>query len=430
MIGGSVFFKLQRAGRIASISVLTVVALGLTACTSSNQTTSQEDVKTVSAELAGSIDAAVENALALSGSTEAVIGVWNGESSAYVRGFGDGVTAATTFRGAQSTQPFGCALLLDLVDKGQVSLERKVEKDLTRQSDIADITYAQLCAQNSGLGDFKNGYADINANNPARVWAEKELLANGLANSPLSWPGLDVHMSDTNALLLDRALRVKLQQDSSELLSASVFGPLAMSSTSYPTSFEPAEAPAHSLTPLTYPKSGGAPVCETGAAPVEKLSPSMLRGAGASITTVTDLKNFYTKYLGGAFGGEKAKASVTEYAPAKNPQRDEAGTPTEELDTVGTQIGFGVEKVGPLVGRSGAITGTISAAYTDPATGLTVVVALNNSTAGAAFAQALAFQLAALTGAELGWTADDQGAKLTELAVCQAPPEGEAAPTE
>lgn len=382
--------------------------------------TSQEDVKTVSAELSEAIDAAIENALTLSGSTEAVIGVWNGESGAYVRGYGEGITAATSFRGAQSTQPFMCALLLDLANKGEVSLGRKVSSDLTRQSGIDDITYAQLCDQKSGLSDFKRGYADINANNPARVWAEKELLANGLANSPLSWPGLDVHLSDTNALLLDRALRVKLQEDTGTLLSASVFKPLVMSATSYPTSSEPAEASDKSLQPLTYVRSGGKPVCETGAVAVEKLSTSMLRGAGSALTTVTDLKTFYTEYLDGAFGDAQSRALVTEFAPAKNPERDESGEPTEEPDTAGRQIGFGVEKVGPLIGRSGAITGTISAAYTDPETGLTVIVALNNSTAGAGFAQALAFQLAALTGAELGWTAEDQGAKLTESAVCQA----------
>lgn len=412
---------------MAAVSALTVAALGLTACTSNTPTTSQEDVKTVGAELAGSIDAAVENALALSGSTEAVIGVWNGDSNAYVRGYGEGVSAATKFRGAQATQPFECALLLDLVDEGQLKLDRKVAADLTRQSQIDDVTYAQLCDQTSGIADFKKGYADLNANNPARIWAEKELLSNGLANSPLSWPGLDVHLSDTNALLLDRALRVKFQQDTSTMLSERVFVPLQMSSTSYPSEFAAAEAPKGSLTPLTYEKSGGKAVCETGAITVEQVSTSMLRGAGAALTTVTDLKTFYTEYLGGAFGGESASSVVTEFLPAKNPKRDEEGNPTEEPDTAGRQIGFGVEKVGPLVGRSGAMTGAITAAYTDPETKLTVIVALNNSTAGAGFAQALAFQLASLTGADLGWTAEDQGAKLTELAVCQEPAEGEEA---
>lgn len=424
------FFNVQRAGRVAAVSALTVAALGLSACTGSTPTTSQDDVKTVGAELAGAIDDAVANALALSGSTEAVVGVWNGDSQAYVRGYGEGVTAATTFRGAQATQPFTCALLLDLVSTGQVKLDRKVSADLTRQSQIDDITYAQLCDQTSGLGDFKKGYADVNANNPARIWADKELLSNGLANSPLSWPGLDVHLSDTNVLLLDRALRVKFQQDTSTMLSEHVFVPLKMSSTSYPTEFAPVEPPKGSMNPLTYEKSGGKPVCETGTVNVAQMSPSMLRGAGSALTTVTDLKTFYTEYLAGAFGGDAAAAEVTEFAPAKNPKRDEEGNPTEEPDTAGNQIGFAVEKVGPLIGRSGAITGTITAAYTDPETQLTVVVALNNSTAGAGFAKALAFQLASLTGAELTWTAEDQGAKLTELAVCQEPAEGEDAPTE
>jgi hypothetical protein len=70
------------------------------------------------------------------------------------------------------------------------------------------------------------------------------------------------------------------------------------------------------------------------------------------------------------------------------------------------------------------MTGSLTAAYSDPATGLPVVVAPNNSSAGAALSQALAFQLAALSGAELPWSAEDQGGRLTELAVCQPAAEG------
>ncbi|WP_232299691.1 serine hydrolase domain-containing protein [Leucobacter komagatae] len=410
---------------MAAISMLAIVGLTLTACTGSNAGSGNSDQSTVSPEIATSIDDAVANALALSGSTEAVVGVWQGDDAAYVRGFGDGVSAATKFRGAQASQPVVCALLLDAVGRGELSLGRKVSEDLPRQAGIQDVTYGQLCDQTSGLADFKAGFTDRFANNPTRPWPEQELLANGLASSPLPWPGANVYLSDTNAVLLDRAIRLNTRDDSAELLKRHVFEPAGMAATSYPTNFGSTELPEGSLKPLTYPASGGAAVCEAGVTEVSALSPSMMRGAGATLTTVTDLRDFYTKFLSGGFGDEKTSQVVTEFQPAKNPERDEAGEPTTEPDTEGRQIGFGVEKVGPLVGRSGAMTGSLTAAYSDPATGLTVVVALNNSSAGAGFAQALAFQLAALTGAELPWSADDQGARLTELAVCQG--EAEAA---
>jgi hypothetical protein len=61
-----------------------------------------------------------------------------------------------------------------------------------------------------------------------------------------------------------------------------------------------------------------------------------------------------------------------------------------------------------------------------------VVVALNNSSAGAGFAKTLAFELAALSseagaGPELPWTAADQAGLLAQAAICQAAPEAEAA---
>lgn len=408
-----------------AISALTVAALTLTGCTSSGGGAGSPDVNTVSGDLASAIDGAIENALTLSGSTEAVVGVWQGEDSAYVRGYGDGVSGSTRFNAAQASQPVMCAAMLDLVAQDRLSLNRKVSTDLDRQSGIDDITYAQLCDQTSGLADFKGGFGDIFVNNPTRPWPEQEILANGLAHSPRPWAGKNVYMSDTNAVLLDRALRQHTRQDTAEILATHVFEPAGMRSSSYPVDFDDNTIPAGTLTPLTYPASGGKPVCEAGVTELTTFSPDMFRGAGSTITTVTDLKKFYDSYLTGGFGGEKGKAAIAELRPAKNPERDEEGNPTTEPDTEGTQIGFGFERIGPLSGRSGSVTGTITAAYSNPETGLSVVVSLNNSSAGAGFAKALAFQLAALTGAELPWSAEDQGAKLSELAVCQAPAEEE-----
>lgn len=424
-IGGFVFSRVKRVGPLAALSMLAVVGLTLTACTGSAAGSGNSDQNSVTPEIAGAIDDAVANALTLSGSTQAVVGVWQNADSAYVRGYGDDVSAATTFRGAQASQPVMCALLLDFVGRGELTLDRKISEDLPRQAGVTDVTYRQLCEQTSGLADYNGSFRDRFTNNPTRPWPEQELIANGLANSPLPWPGKNVNLSDTNALLLDRAIRLNSRNNTFELLKQHVFEPTGMTASSYPDSFGDTEIPKGSMQPLTYPASGGKPVCEAGVTEVAALSPSMVRGAGASLTTVTDLKDFYTKYLAGGFGGEAGAKAVAAYLPAKNPERDENGEPTSELDTEGRQIGFGVEKIGPLVGRSGAITGSMTAAYSDPASGLTVVVALNNSSAGAGFAQALAFQLAALTGAELPWSAEDQGGRLGELAVCQAEPEAE-----
>lgn len=428
--------------------MLAAAAIGLTGCTDSGPLGGDDEVNSVSAELAGTIDEAVASAMQLSGSDAAVVGVWSA-SGEYVHGYGDGVTAASPIRAGQASQPVMCALVLDLAEKEELELDRKVSKDLPRQLGIEDITYGQLCNATSGLGDFKANISDIFANNPTRPWGDRELLAHAFAESPETTPGTAQLVSDSGAMLLARALQQHTGTPISALLEERVFGPSDMGRSRYPSDVLTAtELPDGGLTGYTYLFSNGAPVCtvpgeaegETVAAEptaVEKVSPSMLSGAGATITTVTDLKRFYESYLSGGFGGEEGADLVkTLWTP---PATDDPETPAEgeasaEAPAEGEEAApaptggwtFGLRKEGPLYGMSGNMTGTITAAYHDPDSGFTVVVALNNSSAGAPFATALAFQLAALAGAEVAWTAEDQAAALAENAVCQPAPAEEA----
>lgn len=413
--------KPAHRSRLVGAALIACAALGLTACTSSVGGVSNADVSTVGEAFASSVDEAVASAMEQSGSTEAVVGIWSADGE-YVRGYGDGVDAATQFRGAQATQPVMCALLLDLVEEGRVDLDREVADDLTRQAEIEGITYEQLCRNTSGLADYKKRLSRIFANNPTRVWPDQELLAQGLAGSPLEWPGLDFHQADTNAVLLGRALQVETREDMPDLLRERVFKAAGMGSSYYPAPGANTIS-GDALTGLTYPVKGGDPVCDVDPVQVDEVSPTMLSGAGATVTTVADLKAFYESYIGGAFGGDAAGV-VTDEIPTKNPKRDDDGEPTEELDTEGRQWTFGVEKIGPMYGRSGAITGTISAAYHDPASGYTVVVALNNSSATGTFSKALALELAAISadagsGPEVTWSVEDQQKALKKAAVCQ-----------
>lgn len=408
---------------IAVVGTLTAVALSLTGCTGGGIGFSGGgDVNTVDAQLAASIDGAVESAMTLSGSTQAIIGVWtpNGD---YVRAYGEGeIDGGTRFRGAQTTQPVLCALLLDAAGRGELKLDRKVQQDLPRQTGLGDITYEQLCGMRSGLADYKGRFTDIFANNPTRPWPEQELIAQGLAHSPQSWPGLDFHRSDTNMVLLGRALRIRSGESLQDQLQKRVFGPAGMGSSYFPD-LESTTISGDSLAELTYPSSNKKPVCGDGPIEVPEVSPSMLAGAGATVTTAADLKNFYEHYLDGDFGGKGAKKTVTSTASMQNPKRDDDGNPKEEApapEPGDATWGFGTEKIGPLYGMSGSITGTLSAAYHDPESGTTVVVALNNSSAGSALARALSLQLATLSGLDTPWTAEAQGEAVAKRAVCQA----------
>jgi len=92
---------------------------------------------------------------------------------------------------------------------------------------------------------------------------------------------------------------------------------------------------------------------------------------------------------------------------------------------------------GSMIGQQGWTPGYAASAYSDPATGFTVAVVLNDSTAGATFAQYLAWELAAIaskapaasgqTAPEFGlpFTAEQYHQAIADAALaCVAPAEG------
>jgi D-alanyl-D-alanine carboxypeptidase len=86
-------------------------------------------------------------------------------------------------------------------------------------------------------------------------------------------------------------------------------------------------------------------------------------------------------------------------------------------------------------GVAGENAGSLTAAFADPESGLTVVVALNNSTSGADFVREVAFALTSIASKvdadadrerpmiELPWSAEQATAKMQELAKCPRAPE-------
>lgn len=405
--------------RTVFASLLVTSALLVTACTSSEIVPFDDNANSLSQSLSTEVAEAVQGAMALSKSTQAIVGVWSADGDlveAYAtEGASQDFDANALFRGAQTTQPVLCALLLDMVETGEVSLDREVAQDLPRQTGIGDITYRQLCDGTSGLADFKGKFQNIYLTNPTRSWPTGEKIAESLIRERLSWPGLDVHRSDSNAVLLGRALSVAAGEDLDTLLFERVFVPAEMNSSSYPDT-EVLTIPGDNvMTGISYPPG---PQCEADPLDFSEQSSTILGAAGATFTNVGDLKRFYEHYLSGTFGGADASI-VTETKSTKNPERDENGEPTGEAEESLTHRGFGVMQLGPLWGFDGSVPGTISSAWHNPDTGFTVVVALNNSTAGAGFATTLARQIAAIMG-EAGdaWTAEEMAESLVNLEVC------------
>lgn len=416
----------SRRVALGALSLLSISTLALTACTSGGSQVETQAGKPMPEAVSAAIEEVVTTALEQTGSTQAMVGIWAPWAGDFVQGVttdGSQLGVDTQFWAGQSSQAVICAALLDAVNSGEIELNRKIERDLPRQVGVDGVTYGQLCDGTSGLADYKKGLEATFTNNPTRVWLERELIASGLVRSPLSEPGKEFHKSDTNAVLLGRALSIALKQPLSNILNDRVFGPQGMRFTSFPKPTT-LTVSGEALQGSVYPVVGEAIQCEAAVA-VPELSNSMLSGAGGSVSTVTNMRDFYADYVAGAFESGETEGLVTKTRPFVAATKD-APASVESW-------GFGLMNIDPLWGNAGQITGTISAAFHDPKSGFSIVIALNNSSAGEDYVKNLALKLTSVVAetapdglGKLSWNEEDVTAALAAGAVCQPEPEPEA----
>lgn len=404
---------------LATGALLAAGALILSGCSGDSGQVETQAGKPMPDATAAALQAVLDESLNQTKATQILVGVWAPWEGDFVQGIttdGSSLSIDTQFRAAQSSQAVICAALLTAVEDGELSLDRKVSKDLPRQVGIEGITYGQLCEGTSGLADFKQGLEDTFANNPTRIWPDRELLAAGIVRSPLSKPGAEFHLSDTNTLLLGRALTLTLEEPLPNILRTRVFEPGGLSRTVYPqpTTLSFGDG---AFAGKNFALDRGELQCDT-PQDITEVSNSMLGGAGGTVSTITNLRDFYADYLTGVFGGGDAERRIKSLKPFT--------AATEEVPASLESWGFGLMNIGPLWGNAGEITGTISAAFHDPISGYSVVIALNNSSAGADYARDLALKLTSVIAneapgglADLPWDEDAVTERLAAAAVCQ-----------
>ncbi|MBS1673492.1 MAG: serine hydrolase, partial [Actinobacteria bacterium] len=139
------------------------------------------------------------------------------------------------------------------------------------------------------------------------------------------------------------------------------------------------------------------------------------------VSTITDL-------------GRYVQAEAVQALRAKKaPKRFGSPVPIADGAASWYQAAGGARLVGSMIGQHGATPGYLTAAYSDPGSGFTVAVVLNDSTVGASMIGDLAFELAAIgskappaKGANapdfaLPFTADGYAKSVDGAAVCPLP---------
>ncbi|MDJ0324967.1 serine hydrolase domain-containing protein [Cryobacterium sp. PH31-AA6] len=386
--------KAPRRWTVAAIAVSAAVLLSGCTVTAGAAGDSRPQVRAAfPAETTDRLDAALAEAITQSGSTGALAGVWAPWAGQWVVAPGTvapedaaALSTAMSYRIGTNTTALTCTVLAKLVDEGTVKLDDQVTTHLTRVVGLEGITLGQLCRNTSGLADFTRNLLPQFVDNPTRIWPDREVVSSGMASARIALPGSSWAQSDTGIVLLGMALEAATHEDLSSLYRSRIFGPLGMNDTSLPDPHNlglPREHPQGLTAPLD---AAAHPVCDK-VLDVTELSSSMGGAAAGMVSTLADQRKWVSAL---------AEGSLLTEATAKT----QWTTLSEGAEVPAwRRYGLGVEQIGPLRGRAGAIPGFISAGYSDPISGLTIVVAFNNSTDGAGFAEAVARRLASIVWA-------------------------------
>lgn len=409
------------------------LALALTGCSASDPEFTYTPPKQVDADLpddvTAQLQAAVDSAMVASGATGAIVGVWVPWSGKWVAGIGTQsggesatVTPDMSFRIADVTRLMTCDVLYGMADKGEVELDDPVVKHVSGVADLVDVTLLDLCNGTSGVGSSESTAKPYWLHTPGREWPPLRLASFGLGadRGPAHTAYKD---SDAGYLLLGLALERISGKTASELIDEYVTTPLQLKSTSLPAPEAAAPKPRPVLDGNYLPPAeGGGYDC---AAPIDitKSSSSIGFTDSGVTSTITDL---------GRYVQAEARQALRE--EGAEPARFAAPLPTSAKAPSWYQATGGALIVGSLIGQQGWVPGYATAAYADPATGFTVAVTLNNSSAGSLIAAYLSWQLAAIaskspaakgqTAPEFGlpFTAEQYGQSVADAAICAAPP--------
>ena len=429
----------RRRRSIPAAAIIAALAVGLSGCFSGAVDPAAEFEPVDAAlgqDLSAQLDAVLDQAVQLSGSSGGVAGVWAPWAVEWTGASGtvdfsekaQPANPEASFRMTTLTTEVTCTILLRLVDEGTVALDDEVERYVDRIPTLEGITLEQLCRHTSGLGDYYPVLRSHFVSNPQRNWPPVELLSNGLALTRTGPPGEQVRESRTGILLLALALERRTGRSWSDLAEQYVFTPLGIENTRIP---DPGDM-THDGVLGAY----SAAIAQNGTIDCAVLlddssqSSSVGGAAAGAVSTLEDARKLSQAFATGTLLSERTE------------REQWAALPLGGSAPAWQSMALGAMQYGPLRGSAGETTGALTAAFTDPESGLTVVVALNNSTSGADFVREVAFALASLGSkaapaperklplVELPWSFEQATAKMAELAKCPRTEESAPQPVE
>lgn len=329
------------------------------------------------------IDKVLADELAKGKLAGAVIGVMKDGRITLVKGYGmsdleDGqaVKPDTIFRIGSVTKQFTAAMLLMLVERGQLSLADPIDRYFPGFPNADGITVRHLLNHTSGIHSYTD-QAFWEAKSPlgVRMWrahSMPEIVAGIAAQDTLTdFPVGTDYRYNNSAYVMAGALVEKLTgKPYAVALDEMIAKPLGLTDTAYDDELTivPRRAKGYGLR--------GDRLINA-----EPLSVSISGGAGGIRSTASDLLRWSAALLGGKLLKPESLTLMIEPAKLKDgrtaSQARKPGAGGNPPMDYGLGIAFGTRGGRRVIGHGGAINGFASSLYTFPDRGTTIVVLAN-----------------------------------------------------
>lgn len=254
------------------------------------------------------------------------------------------------------TKTMTATAILELMDRGRLSLDDPISKYVSGVPNGRHITLRELGNMRSGLFSYTEDEAWVNTwyNNPYRGWTPQELLSVAFKHKPYFAPNTGTHYSNTNYILLGLVIEKLTGRPVGQIFRDWIFRPLGMYHT-YLASNGVLPAPfAHGYTEQT--RSGAK-------AESTHWNPTGAWTAGAVVSTFGDMRIWAVAQGQGTLLSRRAQAERLKFVPV--PGRTGA-------------YGLGAITTGGWIWHDGDIAGYNAYAGYLPALRASLVVLLNS----------------------------------------------------
>ena len=312
------------------------------------------------------LDEAIPRALAQTNVPGVIVGVWQGRSRVYLRAFGvkdietgEPMTTDLYMRIGSNTKAFVITGILQLVDKGDLSLDDPISGFVPGVPNGDNITIRHLAEMRSGLVSYSegDGVLPLWYQNPSRQFSTQELLDASFtqADPILFEPGAKYDYSNTNTVLLGVVLEQLSGQSVRDYIHDHIVVPEGLAHTEYPT--------ANGGGPIPAPFAHGYALINGARTDLTFANFSWGNAAGCMVSTVEDM---------GIWARDMARGTLLK--PATQAERLKFLDALPEHDG----YGLGIENNNGWLGHGGNIFSHVSYPHYLPSEDLTMVVLFNS----------------------------------------------------